>query len=315
MKTWPRGAAALALYLFSAATSQAALFEDDEARRAILDLRQRLETQRQSGDALRLSLETLRQEAQKELQALKQDAQATRQENQALRQSADVLGSEAQKGLVRVSEDSALLRRSLLELQNQIQGLRAELATVRGANEQLARDLAESQRRQKDIVQATEARFQATDARFQATDERFRQFDPVKVTVDGAEFFAEPAEKRNFEAALEVLKKGDFAAAQGVFADFLNRYPQSGYYASGLFWLGNSQYATRDYKEAMVNFRALMSRAPDHLRAPEAALSVANCQIELKDVRGARKTLDELLKAYPQSEAAPVARDRLSRLK
>jgi tol-pal system protein YbgF len=135
------------------------------------------------------------------------------------------------------------------------------------------------------------------------------------VNVDGLEFFAEPSEKRSFEAAVEVLKKGDFAAAQGVFADFLSRYPQSGYYSSGLFWLGNAQYATKDYKEAMINFRALMTRSPDHVRAPEAALSVANCQIELKDVKGARKTLDDLLKAYPKSEAAPTARDRLARLK
>jgi TolA-binding protein len=51
------------------------------------------------------------------------------------------------------------------------------------------------------------------------------------------------------------------------------------------------------------------------LRAPEAVLSIANCQIELKDTRGAKKTLDDLIKAYPQSEAAVAAKERLSRLK
>ena len=44
-------------------------------------------------------------------------------------------------------------------------------------------------------------------------------------------------------------------------------------------------------------------------------LSVANCQVELKDTRGARKTLEDLIKAYPQSEAAATAKDRLARLK
>jgi TolA-binding protein len=82
-----------------------------------------------------------------------------------------------------------------------------------------------------------------------------------------------------------------------------------------LFWLGNAQYATRDYKEAMINFRALLSRAPSHSRAPEAVLSVANCQLELKDAKGARKTLTDLIKAYPQSEAAGAARERLATLK
>jgi TolA-binding protein len=82
-----------------------------------------------------------------------------------------------------------------------------------------------------------------------------------------------------------------------------------------LFWLGNAQYATRDYKEAITNFRAMLAQAPDHVRAPEAALSIANCQIELKDARAARKTLEDLQKAYPQSEAAAAAKERVARLR
>ena len=84
---------------------------------------------------------------------------------------------------------------------------------------------------------------------------------------------------------------------------------------SALFWLGNAQYATRDYKEAIANFKSMLSVAADHLRAPEAALSIANCQSELKDAKGAKKTLEDLVKVYPQSEAAAAARDRLSKLK
>ena len=243
------------LLCLGAATASAGLFDDDEARRAILDLRQRV-------DAVRL---------------------------------------ESEQGANRVSEDSALLRRSLLELQNQIESLRSEMAKLRGLNEQLSRDVADIQRRQKDIAQGV--------------DDRLRQFEPVKVAVDGREFMADPAEKRDYEAALTVFRKSDFSAAQTVFVDFFKRYPKSGYGPSALFWLGNAQYATRDYKEAMINFRALIAREPEHLRAPEAVLSIANCQIELKDARGARKTLDDLIKAYPQSEAAVAAKERLSRLK
>jgi TolA-binding protein len=44
-------------------------------------------------------------------------------------------------------------------------------------------------------------------------------------------------------------------------------------------------------------------------------LSIANCQIELKDMKAARKTLEDLIQAYPQSEAAAAAKERLSRLK
>lgn len=244
-----------ALLCLGATTAGAGLFDDEEARKAILDLRQRV-------DAVRL---------------------------------------ESEQGVSRAGEDSALLRRSLLELQNQIETLRSEVAKLRGLNEQLSRDVADMQRRQKDSAQGV--------------DDRLRQVEPAKVVVDGREFMAEPAEKRDYEAALAVFRKGDFSASKTVFLDFLKRYTQSGYGPSALFWLANAQYATRDYKEAMINFRALIARVPEHLRAPEAVLSIANCQIELKDTRGARKTLDDLVKAYPQSEAAVAAKERLARLK
>ncbi len=250
-----RTLAALVLFCSAAVSVSAGLFDDEEARRAILDLRQRV-------DAVRLATE---------------------------------------QGASRASEDDASLRRSLLDLQNQIETLRAEMAKLRGLNEQLARDLADMQRQQKDISQGV--------------NERLRQFEPVKVAIDGREFMAEPAEKRDFEAALTIFRKGDFSAAQATFVDFLKRYSKSGYASSALFWLGNAQYATRDYKEAIINFRSLIGREPDHLRAPEAVLSIANCELELKDTRSARKTLEDLIKAYPQSEAAVAAKERLARLK
>lgn len=42
---------------------------------------------------------------------------------------------------------------------------------------------------------------------------------------------------------------------------------------------------------------------------------MANCQIELKDAKAARRTLEDLLKAHPKSEAAQAAKERLSHLK
>ena len=114
---------------------------------------------------------------------------------------------------------------------------------------------------------------------------------------------------------MAVFRKGDFAASAPIWIDFIKRYPQSGYNPSAYFWLGNAQYATRDYKESITNFRSMVAASPDHPKAAEAVLSIANCQIELKDTRAARKTLEDLIKAYPQSEAAVAAKDRLPKLR
>ncbi|RQO56605.1 tol-pal system protein YbgF [Variovorax sp. KBW07] len=243
-----RGAALAAALLCASVGSQAALFEDDEARRAILDLRQRVEAMRQQTDQ-------------------------------------------------RLTDENGQLRRSLLDLQNQIEQMRGDLARMTGQNEQLTRTLSEMQSRQTTI------------------DDKLKQTEPSKVSVDGREFNADPKEKADFDAALGIFRAGQFAQSQTAFAEFVKRYPQSGYNASALFWLGNAQYATRNYNEAIANFRSMLSLAPDHAKAPEAVLSIANCQIELKDTRAARRTLEDLAKAYPQSEAAQAGRERLSRLR
>jgi tol-pal system protein YbgF len=125
----------------------------------------------------------------------------------------------------------------------------------------------------------------------------------------------QPNEKRDYDAALLVFRKPDFPAARAAFADFLRRYPQSGYSPSAFYWLGVAQYANRDYQGAIGSFRSMIAQAPAHPQASEAALSIANCQFELKDAKGARKTLEDLIKVYPQSEAAVAAKERLARAK
>ena len=58
-----------------------------------------------------------------------------------------------------------------------------------------------------------------------------------------------------------------------------------------------------------------MTSSPDSPHAPEALLAIANCQAELKDTKSARRTIDELTKTYPKSEAAQAGRERLASLK
>ena len=233
-------AVALAAGVLLSAGAHAALFEDTDARRAILELRERVERQ----------------------------------------------GEEIQN-----------FQRGLIDQQNQFEALRAETARLRGEKEELMQELL----RQKELSQGV--------------DDRLKKFEPSAVKVDGVEFVADPAETKAYEEALSVFRKGDFAAASTVFNDFIKRYPKSGYVVPSLFWLGNAQYANRNYANAITNFNTLLAKAPSHLRAAESMLSVANCQLELKDIKAARKTLGDVVKNYPHTEAATAANERLAKLK
>ena len=250
-----RGLAAGLLCLLLGNGAQAALFEDDEARKAILDLRNRL-------------------------------TQAEERSRARTAQSEEQLQS---------------MRRSLLEMNSQVEALRAEMAQLRGSNEQLQREVSELQRKQRDIGQAV--------------DERLRKVEPQKVTVDGVEFNADPEEKRQFDEALALLRAGEFDKASVALSNFMRRWPASGYTPAARYWQGNALYGKRDYKEAIGVFRAFLIATPEHPRAPEAMLAIANSQAEMKDNRAARKTLEDLIKAYPKSEAAVAGKERLDALK
>ena len=248
----------------------AALFEDDEARRAILELRTEL---RQRFEALR------RETDQKSLDEVKRQA-----------------------------EEISNLRRSLLQLQNQWDSIGGETAKIRGQGEQLARDMAETQRRHGEQIKRLEEQIKRIE-------ERLKIFEPFKVSFEGSEFSVEAPEKTVFEAALASFRKGDFETAQNTFNDFLVRYPLSGYSNSALFWLGNAQFVLKNYPAAVLSFRKMIARSPGYVRVPEAWLAIANCQLELKEVALARKTLEDLVANFGQSEAADIARERLLRIK
>jgi tol-pal system protein YbgF len=255
------GLLALAVGCWAAVPSPASaqLFADNEARRAIIDLRAQVEKQAEEARA------------------------AAAQREAAL------------------NEQIAQLRRSVLELNTTIESLRREMATLRGQDEQLAREIADLQRKVKDLQDGV--------------DTRIRKLEPIRVEMDGREFLAEPEEQRQFEAALAVFRAGDFPGAAANFGAFLRRWPASGYKDASLFWLGNAQYAKREYRESIATFRQMIAGAPTHPKAPEALLAIANNQIELKDRAGARRTLDELIKGYPNSEAAVAARERITSLR
>ena len=299
MKSWCLAACLCLLGLMSP-TAQAALFEDEEARRAILDLRQRLENQRQT-----------------QLQFAEQTLQKSLDQSQ---KQFEILRKQVEVDINQSKQDN---RQAVLQLQAQIETLKQDIASLRGEREQLLREITLLQRAQKDTNVEIEERFQKINgqlAKQEATPpspvkEEAPKSSKVNVQVDGFEFLADPDEKRDFEAAFLLFRKGDFAAAAKEFAQFVRVYSASGYKPSALYWLGSAKFARRDFNEAIAQLKGLANDFPNHARTPEAMLTIGNAQLEIKQAKEARKTFNELLKLYPTTEAAAAAKDRLAQIK
>jgi len=296
MKSW-RLAASLCLWAILTPTAQAALFEDVEARRAILDLRQRLENQRQS-----------------QLQSSEQTLQKSLDQSQ---KQFEILRKQVELDINQSKQDN---RQAVLLLQAQIEALKQDIANLNGEREQLLREITLLQRALKETNAGIEERFQKMNSQLLKQEpptvkDEAPKSSKINVQVDGFEFLAEPEEKRDFEAAFVLFRKGDFAAAAKEFAQFVKVYSASGYKPSALYWLGSARFARRDFNEAIAQLKGLANDFPNHARTPEAMLTIGNAQLEIKQPKEARKTFNELLKLYPTTEAAAAAKDRLAQIK
>jgi tol-pal system protein YbgF len=239
-------AALLAATVWLPLQAHAGLFDDDEARKALLDLRAKVE-------AMRTEL----------------------------------------NGRIDTKSDKS----STLDLVAQNDNLLQEIAKLRGQIEVLANDIANTQKRQKDFY---------TDL-----DARIRKLEPRDVVIDGKSSQVDPGEQRGYEAAMQLFKAGDYKAAGSALGDFVARYPGSSYASNAQYWLGNAYYAQRDCKAAIAAQLVVLKNYADSPKAPDAMLNIASCQTELKD-KAAKKTLQDLIKQYPDSPAAATAKERLA---
>jgi len=322
------GMAALCLAIapLGAAYAEYTPFPDNDARAAILRERQRV-------DAIRIDFDKLRGDAQlfrTDGEAIRREMDTIRRELDKERQRIDLMLRKVDDELRPVSEsvkkgvdELELLKNAQMDLLGQLEDARKEVRELRGQVEE-AKALAGNQRGQMEETrtlatrQDEQQRALVEDQRKtremqRAMEERLNAL-PMLVSEDGASFYAQASEKKEFDNAKAVFKRANYPGARKQFDEFLLRYPHGGYAPAARFWKGNAEFLQGDYKSALLTLRPLQTAEPNYQKTPEAMLAIANCYSELKDPQAARKTLEELVEQYERTEAASVARDRLSKL-
>ncbi|MDP2240950.1 MAG: tol-pal system protein YbgF [Burkholderiales bacterium] len=126
---------------------------------------------------------------------------------------------------------------------------------------------------------------------------------------------ADGADVRMYEAAQNQRRIGNYRGAIVAFQSFITQYPKSELAPRAQYWIGDSYYNLRDFKSAITHQQKLVSSYPDSATVADALLNIASSQMELGDTATARKTLDGLVSRYPASEAAEKAKRRLATLK
>ena len=211
--------------------------------------------------------------------------------------------------------------RAQLELADQIELLKAEIARLRGENEVLSNDLANAVKRQKDFYVDLDNRLRKLEPHAEAAQAAGAQ--PAGVPAQAAApapaapppvTAADPAaESRDYEAALTQLRGGKYKEAATGFIGFIRRHPGSSFQPSAHFWAASSLYQLKDNAAAAEYYAKVANQWPDDNRAPDALLGLASAQQAQGDAKAATRSLERLAAKYPSSSAAQIARQRLKK--
>jgi tol-pal system protein YbgF len=274
------GACLAAVALCFASLANAALFDDDEARRQISVERKRVD-------------------------------------EMSARLGAQGQQLDAIQGRIARIEESVGKNQGLLDLFREIELLKSELAKMRGQMEVLNNGIETVQKRQRDLYVDLDTRLRRIETSQPSASSPTSA--PAGEAPSGAagtaSAAATTAETRAYDAAQNLRRIGNYQSAIVAFQNFIKQYPKSTLASSAQYWIGDSYFNIRDFRLAIAAQRVLLKSYPDSAKVPDALLNIASAQAELGESAAARKTMEEILAKHPTSEAAEKARRRIASLK
>jgi TolA-binding protein len=248
------------------------------------------------------------------VEALQQDVAQLRQDLNGVtlamhRNRGDTETAVAQLGR-RSRAESAETTRQLTALATRIDSLAAELSRVSAR------------------VEETSGRIEALQrqlaARPAAAPPASAQAPPAITPAPGTG--PGPGADQAYQAAYLDFTKGNDPLAVSGFRELIRRFPDSPRADEAQYLIGESYFslarasaqggrgdqATRELEQAVQEFRRVLLNYPRGAKVPTALYKEGLALIELKQPRLAEARLRYLIENFPQSEEAPLAKERLS---
>jgi tol-pal system protein YbgF len=125
----------------------------------------------------------------------------------------------------------------------------------------------------------------------------------------------ERSDKVEYERLLGFFKEGNLEESRQGFSAFLAQYPNSDLAPNARYWLGESHYGKKDYKQAIDSYDRVELDYPQSEKVPAAILKKGFAYLALKDKKRASSAFKQVVTLYPKSPEAGKAYDKLNQLK
>ena len=274
----------VALSLFALAsffnTAHASLFDDKEARKKIVEVEAKQQSDHNAAMAAIADLKKSQTAMEKRIAAI-----------EAIVQSG-----------------------GLADMSNQIDALKQEVAQLKGDLEVAQHNLDATQTRQKDLYVDTDTRLHKLEGGGSQAPSNGASGATPSNSSPAVQPATEEKDAKAFADANALSQSAKHKEAFAAFDAFLREYPTSKLAPDALYGMGYSQFALKNYKSSIATQQKVIDLHPNSPKVPDALFNMANGQIQLGQVSSAKKTLRDLIAKYPDAAVTPSAQKRLKAL-
>ena len=204
--------------------------------------------------------------------------------------------------LVRMHQDLS----STVQALNKLVDEEVQLARAgRAGNEERLREI-------QRLLQVLASRIDESSERYGELKDQLRFDRPggaVAVAPDSGAGTVSP--RAVYDAAYQDLTRGNYGLALMGFQEVISKYPSSELADNAQYWIGESYYAQKDFRQALAEFQKAMDVYPKGDKVPAALLKIGFCQQQLGDKAAGHATFEKLIERFPDSEEARLAKTKL----
>ena len=143
-------------------------------------------------------------------------------------------------------------------------------------------------------------------------EESHSKKDPAKkIEEEKKKITQKPEPKELYNEAYSDFKRGDIKKARGGFQRYLRLFPNTEYSDNAQYWIGESYFLEKKYREAIVEFEEVIKKYPKGNKTSSALLKQGLSFYRLGDKTSAKLLLQKVIKDYPGTTQAQIARNEL----
>jgi tol-pal system protein YbgF len=121
----------------------------------------------------------------------------------------------------------------------------------------------------------------------------------------------EPTADAIYNSAKQAFDQGDSETAKKRFQEVIARFPKSENADNAQFWIGEIYYREKWYEKAILEYQKVIENYPSGNKVPAALLKQGLAFLNIGDKPNSRHILEDLIKKYPKTNEAKIAREKL----